>query len=90
MIETDIDWSALEIKVLANDRERQSYSVSDMVLSPEQTVSRFSQEMTLNPDDLIACGTSIGARPVKPGMVVEVAIEGIGRVGVTLTVPTDP
>lgn len=43
--------------------------------------------MTLNPGDLIACGTSIGARPVKPGMVVEVVIDGIGTVGVTISAP---
>ncbi|MFY9210339.1 MAG: fumarylacetoacetate hydrolase family protein [Aestuariivita sp.] len=89
VIETDIDWRALEIKVLVNDRERQSYPASDMILSPEQIVSCLSQDMTLNPGDLIACGTSIGARPVKAGMVVEVVIDGIGEVGVTLSAPMD-
>lgn len=84
VIETEVDWSALTIKVLVNERERQSYPVADMILSPEQIVSCLSQDMTLNPGDLIACGTSIGARPVKPGMVVEVVIEGIGRVAVTM------
>jgi 2-keto-4-pentenoate hydratase/2-oxohepta-3-ene-1,7-dioic acid hydratase in catechol pathway len=84
LIETDINWSALTIKVFVNDRERQSYPASDMILPPEKIVSCLSQDMTLNPGDLIACGTSIGARPVKPGMVVEVVIEGIGTVGVTM------
>lgn len=72
VIETDVDWTDLTVTVLVNDRERQSYPVSDMILSPEKIVSCLSQDMTLNPGDLIACGTSIGARPVKPGMVVEV------------------
>lgn len=84
VIETEIDWSTLTIKVFIDDRERQSYSADDMILSPEQIVSCLSQDMTLNPGDLIACGTSIGARPVKPGMVVDVVIEGIGRVSVTM------
>lgn len=84
VIETEVDWSTLTIKVLVNERERQSYPAADMILSPEQIVSCLSQDMTLNPGDLIACGTSIGARPVKPGMVVEVVIEGIGRVAVTM------
>lgn len=89
VIETDVDWSALTIKVLVNERERQSYPASDMILSPEKIVSCLSQDMTLNPGDIIACGTSIGPRPVKPGMVVEVVIEGIGELGVTMTAAPD-
>jgi len=84
VIETEVDWSALTIKVMVNDRERQSYPAADMILPPEQIVSLLSQDMTLNPGDLIACGTSIGARPVKAGMVVDVVIEGIGSVSVTM------
>ncbi|MFZ5964574.1 fumarylacetoacetate hydrolase family protein [Thalassococcus sp. BH17M4-6] len=84
VIETDLDWRALTIRVLVNERERQSYPASDMILPPERIVSALSQDMTLNPGDLIACGTSIGARPVKAGMAVDVVIDGIGQVGVTL------
>ena len=87
VIETDVDWRKLTITVLVNDRERQSYPAADMILSPAQIVSCLSQDMTLNPGDLIACGTSLGARPVKPGMAVDVVIEGIGRVGVTMAAP---
>jgi 2-keto-4-pentenoate hydratase/2-oxohepta-3-ene-1,7-dioic acid hydratase in catechol pathway len=87
VIETELDWTALTIKVLVNERERQSYPAADMILPPEQIVSRLSQDMTLNPGDLIACGTSIGARPVKPGMQVAVVIDGIGRVDVRVVAP---
>ena len=73
--------------VLVNGRERQSYPASDMILTPVQIVSLLSQDMTLNPGDLIACGTSLGARPVKAGMEVDVVIEGIGSLGVTLVEP---
>lgn len=89
VIETEVDWSVLTIKVFVNERERQSYPAADMILSPEQIVSCLSQDMTLNPGDLIACGTSVGARPVKPGMVVDVVIEGIGRVGVTMAASSE-
>lgn len=88
VIETDVNWEDLTIKVLVNERERQSYPASDMILTPPEIVSRLSRDMTLNPGDLIACGTSVGARPVKPGMVVEVVIEGIGGVSVTMVAPT--
>lgn len=84
VINTEVDWKDLTIKVLVNGRERQSYLAADMILSPKQIVSCLSQDMTLKPGDLIACGTSIGARPVKGGMAVDVVIDGIGSVGVTM------
>ena len=34
--------------------------------------------MTLQPGDVIACGTSLGVLPIKPGTLVEVSIDGIG------------
>jgi len=89
VIDTDVNWQDLTVKVMVGGRERQSYPASDMILTPPQIVSLLSQDMTLNKGDLIACGTSIGARPVKAGMEVEVVIEGIGAVGVTLTAPAD-
>jgi len=89
VIETDVDWRSLTVKVLVNDRERQSYPADDMILTPEQIVSSLSQDMTLNPGDLIACGTSVGAMPVKAGMHVQVVIDGIGSVGVTMAAPAE-
>lgn len=77
-IATGLDWSQLRIRTLLNGRERQNYPASDMILAPARIVSLISREMTLEAGDLIACGTSIGVLPMRPGMVVEVAIEGIG------------
>jgi 2-keto-4-pentenoate hydratase/2-oxohepta-3-ene-1,7-dioic acid hydratase in catechol pathway len=34
--------------------------------------------MTLMPGDVIACGTSVGALPMRAGVPIEVDIEGIG------------
>lgn len=89
VIETDLDWEGLTIRTLVNGRERQSYPAADMILPPAEIVSRLSRDMTLNPGDLIACGTSLGARPIKPGMEVEVVIDGIGGVAVTMTAPPE-
>ncbi|MBV1799235.1 fumarylacetoacetate hydrolase family protein [Siccirubricoccus sp. G192] len=77
-IATGLDWSAQRVKVALNGRVRQDYPLSDMILPPARIVSLISREMTLHPGDLIACGTSLGALPMRPGMVVEVTIEGIG------------
>lgn len=89
VIETELDWRDATVTVLVNGRERQSYPASDMILPPAQIVSLLSQDMTLNPGDVIACGTSLGARPVKAGMEVDVVIEQIGRLSVSLTAPAD-
>jgi len=35
--------------------------------------------MTLNPGDIIACGTSIGVGSMKPGSQVSVVIDGVGK-----------
>jgi 2-keto-4-pentenoate hydratase/2-oxohepta-3-ene-1,7-dioic acid hydratase in catechol pathway len=84
VIATDLDWRELVVKVMVNGRERQSYACSDMIFGPEEIVARISNDMTLMPGDVIACGTSLGARPVKAGDEVEVVIEGIGGVAVTM------
>lgn len=89
VIETDLAWQDVTVTVLVNGRERQSYPASDMILPPAQIVSLLSQDMTLNPGDLIACGTSLGARPVKAGMEVEVVIEGIGGLSVMLVASSE-
>ncbi len=77
-IATGLDWRDLTIKVSLNGRERQSYPAADMIIPPARIVSLISQEMALEPGDVIACGTSLGALPMRPGMVVEVTIDGIG------------
>lgn len=78
VIATGLDPSVLRVRTLLNGRARQDYPVADMILPPARIVSLLSREMTLEPGDLIACGTSVGVLPMRPGAVVEVAIDGIG------------
>jgi 2-keto-4-pentenoate hydratase/2-oxohepta-3-ene-1,7-dioic acid hydratase in catechol pathway len=73
-----LDWSALTLQVALNGRVRQDYPLADMILPPARIVSLVSREMTLEPGDVIACGTSLGALPMRPGMEVAVTIAGIG------------
>ncbi len=77
-IATGLDWRELVVRTRLGGRERQNYPASDMIFSPPAMISHISREMTLRPGDIIACGTSIGALPMRAGMVVEVEIEGIG------------
>ena len=78
VIATGLDASTLRVRTLLNGRVRQDYPAADMILPPARIVSLLSREMTLEPGDLIACGTSVGVLPMRPGAVVEVAIDGIG------------
>lgn len=78
VIATGLDLQALGVRTLVNGRERQNHPCTDMIFSPAQIVSLLSKDMTLMPGDLIACGTSLGVLPMKPGTVIEVVIDGVG------------
>jgi 2-keto-4-pentenoate hydratase/2-oxohepta-3-ene-1,7-dioic acid hydratase in catechol pathway len=79
VIETDFDPSAGWVRTIVGGRERQHYPLADMIFPPHELVARLSQDMTLEPGDVILCGTSLGVLPMKPGTTVEVEIAGIGR-----------
>jgi 2-keto-4-pentenoate hydratase/2-oxohepta-3-ene-1,7-dioic acid hydratase in catechol pathway len=79
VIETEFDPAAATLRTLVGGRERQNYPLADMIFGPRQLVSRLSHDMTLEPGDVILCGTSLGVLPMKPGTTVEVEIDGIGR-----------
>lgn len=79
VIATDIDPGGLVVRTVLNGQERQNYPVSDMIFSPHQIVAMVSQDMTLEPGDVICCGTSVGVGAMKePENTVEVTIDGIG------------
>ena len=77
-IDTDFDPANAILRTLVGGRERQNYALADMFYSPAELVSRLSHDMTLLPGDVILCGTSLGAMPMKPGTTVEVTIAGLG------------
>lgn len=78
-ITTDVDPSKLIIKTILNEQERQNYPVADMIFPPAKLVSLISQDLPLEPGDIIACGTSVGVGSMKPGSNVSIVIEGVGR-----------
>ncbi len=79
VVATGLDPMTLTIKTMLNGEERQNYPVSDMYFPPVTLVGLISRDMTLEPGDVIACGTSVGVGVMKePKNVVEVIIDGIG------------
>lgn len=90
VIETELDLPGASVRTLLGGRERQNYPLSDMFLPPAELVSHLSHDMTLEPGDVILCGTSLGVMPMKPGTTVEVEIDGIGRLSNVYGTPSAP
>ena len=78
VVATGLDPAALTVTTRLNGEVRQHYPISDMRFSVAQLVSLISFDLTLEPGDVILCGTSIGVGSMKPDSVVEVEIDGIG------------
>ncbi len=77
-IATGIDPMASRVRVRIDGTERQNYPLADMIRKPAELVAMLSRGMTLEPGDVIACGTSVGVGSIPPGATVEVEIDDIG------------
>ncbi len=79
--------SNLRIRTWVNGELRQDSSTNNMVFNVYEVIHHLSKVMTLEPCDTIATGTPAGVgvfmkpepRFLNPGDVVEIEIEGIGR-----------
>jgi 2-keto-4-pentenoate hydratase/2-oxohepta-3-ene-1,7-dioic acid hydratase in catechol pathway len=78
VIATGVNPATLSVKTILNGQERQNYPVTDMIFPPAALVSLISRDMTLEPGDVICCGTSVGVGSMKPGSTVSIVIDGIG------------
>ncbi|MFP6561446.1 fumarylacetoacetate hydrolase family protein [Paraburkholderia sp. B3] len=83
-IVSGFDWRRARVVTRLDGVERQNYPLDDMVFTPAQQVSLISQDLTLEPGDVIACGTSLGVGSIGAGATVEITIEGIGTLVNTL------
>lgn len=78
-IETKLDTSDLKISLYLNGRLKQSSSTQNFIFKIDYLVSFISHIMTLLPGDVISTGTPHGVGPMKKGDIVEVEVEGLGR-----------
>jgi 2-keto-4-pentenoate hydratase/2-oxohepta-3-ene-1,7-dioic acid hydratase in catechol pathway len=79
VVATGLNPDMLVVRTMLNGEVKQDYPVNDMIFSVRQLVSLISRDVTLDPGDIILCGTSIGVGSMKPGSIVEVEIDGIGK-----------
>jgi 2-keto-4-pentenoate hydratase/2-oxohepta-3-ene-1,7-dioic acid hydratase in catechol pathway/regulator of RNase E activity RraA len=74
----ELDLDALVLRTRVNGTVVQEDSTADLVFPLEQLVADLARFMTLEPGDVILAGTPANSRPVAPGDVVEVEVEGVG------------
>ncbi|MGE4483953.1 MAG: fumarylacetoacetate hydrolase family protein [Oscillospiraceae bacterium] len=88
VISTDVDGDNLDIKCYKNGELRQNSNTNDLIFNTSHIVSYISETITLKPGDLIFTGTPNGVIAgypadkqdwLKPGDVIEVELEGIGK-----------
>jgi 5-oxopent-3-ene-1,2,5-tricarboxylate decarboxylase/2-hydroxyhepta-2,4-diene-1,7-dioate isomerase len=75
---TDWDFHGKRIRTYVNGEVRQDGSTDEMTWDMHYLVADLARTITLLPGDLIFSGTPANSRPVAPGDVVTVEVEGLG------------
>jgi 5-oxopent-3-ene-1,2,5-tricarboxylate decarboxylase/2-hydroxyhepta-2,4-diene-1,7-dioate isomerase len=76
---TDWDFRGKTIRTLVNGTVVQEDSTDTMEWDMHYLVADLARTITLVPGDMIFSGTPANSRPVQPGDVVEVEVDGLGR-----------
>ena len=67
------------LRTYVNGQVVQESSLDGMIWDMSYLLTDLARMMTLIPGDLIMTGTPANSRPVKPGDIVVVEVEGLGR-----------
>jgi len=78
-IATGLDARSISVETYVNGERRQAGRTSEMIFGLDAIIRFIAEVMTLEPGDVIATGTPPGVGSLQPGDVVEVAVEGVGR-----------
>jgi 5-oxopent-3-ene-1,2,5-tricarboxylate decarboxylase/2-hydroxyhepta-2,4-diene-1,7-dioate isomerase len=76
----DVDLDALVLRTRVNGRVVQEDTSANLIFPFGLLIADLSRFVTLEPGDVILTGTPAGSRPLQPGDLVEVEIDGVGRV----------
>ena len=80
----DWDFHGKQIRTLVNGDVRQDGTTDEMVWDMHYLVADIARTITLMPGDVILSGTPANSRPVHPGDVVDVEVEGLGTLRNTI------
>lgn len=75
---TDWDFHGKRIQTRVNGEVKQDGSTDEMIWDMHYLVADIARTITLLPGDVLLSGTPANSRPVEPGDVVEVEVEGLG------------
>jgi 5-oxopent-3-ene-1,2,5-tricarboxylate decarboxylase/2-hydroxyhepta-2,4-diene-1,7-dioate isomerase len=76
---TDWDFRGKRLRTFVNGALAQDGSTDEMTWDMHYLVADIARTITLCPGDVLLSGTPANSRPVRPGDVVEVDVEGLGR-----------
>ena len=76
---TDWDFHGKRLRTYVNGEVVQDGSTDEMTWDMHYLVADIARTITLYPGDVLLSGTPANSRPVQPGDVVEVEVEGLGR-----------
>jgi 5-oxopent-3-ene-1,2,5-tricarboxylate decarboxylase/2-hydroxyhepta-2,4-diene-1,7-dioate isomerase len=76
---TGWDFRGKMLRTLVNGEVRQEGSTDEMEWDMNYLVADIARTITLHPGDVLLSGTPANSRTVYPGDVVEVEVEGLGR-----------
>jgi 2-keto-4-pentenoate hydratase/2-oxohepta-3-ene-1,7-dioic acid hydratase in catechol pathway len=80
----DWDFRGKRLRTLVNGEATQDGSTDEMAWDMHYLVADIARTITLDPGDVILSGTPSNSRPVEPGDVVEVEVEGLGTLRNTI------
>jgi 5-oxopent-3-ene-1,2,5-tricarboxylate decarboxylase/2-hydroxyhepta-2,4-diene-1,7-dioate isomerase len=80
----DWDFHGKAIETRVDGEVVQSGSTAEMIWDMHELVADIARTITLEPGDVLLSGTPANSRPVEPGSVVEVAVEGLGTLRNTI------
>ena len=81
---TGWDFGGKRIRTLVNGEVRQDGNTDEMEWDMHYLVADLARTITLVPGDLVLSGTPANSRPVVPGDVVTVEVEGLGALTNTI------
>jgi 5-oxopent-3-ene-1,2,5-tricarboxylate decarboxylase/2-hydroxyhepta-2,4-diene-1,7-dioate isomerase len=87
---TDWNFRGKSIKTFVNGEVRQDGSTDEMTWDMHYLVADLARTITLLPGDMIFSGTPAISRPVQPGDVVTVEVEGLGALTNTIVAGPTP
>lgn len=76
---TDWDFHGKRIRTIVNGKVKQDGNTDEMEWDMHYLVADIARNITLEPGDLLLSGTPAMSRTVVPGDVVEVEVEGLGK-----------